>query len=191
MQDLWVGVFQESAHLGQSLKGNTWSEVRHRHTTFYVPQPSISLDPRPCRPRPPFSSLSFSSSSFCFLFILLLHVAEACWQPLSPCLWMSAAKEIGAGLMKLAVETLLPKPKPPKAVVPLRSRKKKKKSRHSKMHKDCAMPPHCHVIAKILPRRCHAIPRLPCHWHIAMLLPWSQALHIVIAASLPCCQGQG
>jgi len=92
--------------------------------------------------------------------------------------------------MKLAVETLLPKPKPPRAVVPLRS-KKKKKSRRSKMHKDCAMPPHCHVIAKILPRRCHAIPRLSCHWHIAMLLPWSQALHIVIAASLPCCQGQG
>ena len=132
MQDLWVGVFQGSAYLGQSLKRNTWTGVRHRHTAYYVPQPcakppilpsSVSRDPHPCQSS---SSYNSSFSSFCFLFLLLSLVAEACWQPLSPCLWMSAAKEIGAGLMKLAVETLLPKPKPPRAVVLLRSRKNEK-----------------------------------------------------------------
>ena len=177
MQDLWVGVFQGSAYLGQSLKRNTWSGVRHRHTTYYVPQPqspilpsSVSRDPHPCQSSSSYNS-SFSSSSFCFLFLLLSLVAEACWQPLSPCLWMSAAKEIGAGLMKLAVETLLPKPKPPKAVVPLRSKKKKEQAQQNAqgLCNATTLPCHCQDIAT----------SLPCHSQVVMSLAYCHVVAMV------------
>ena len=70
--------------------------------------------------------------------------------------------------MKLAVETLLPKPKPPRAVVPLRSRKNNKNGR-GKMHKDCAMPCHCQDIAL----------SLPCHAQVAMSLAYCHVVAMV------------
>ena len=70
--------------------------------------------------------------------------------------------------MKLAVETLLPKPKPPRAVVPLRSRKNDKNGR-GKMHKDCAMPCHCQDIAL----------SLPCHAQVAMSLAYCHVVAMV------------
>jgi len=75
--------------------------------------------------------------------------------------------------MKLAVETLLPKPKPPKAVVPLRSRKKKEEEQAQQnaqgLCNATTLPCHCQDIAT----------SLPCHSQVAMSLAYCHVVAMV------------
>ena len=75
--------------------------------------------------------------------------------------------------MKLAVETLLPKPKPPKAVVPLRSRKTKKEEQAQQnaqgLCNATTLPCHCQDIAT----------SLPCHSQVAMSLAYCHVVAMV------------
>ena len=74
--------------------------------------------------------------------------------------------------MKLAVETLLPKPKPPRAVVPLRSKKKKEEQAQQNAQGLCnatTLPCHCQDIAT----------SLPCHSQVVMSLAYCHVVAMV------------